>query len=144
MKIVICSSIHFVEKIRKVEMGLKERGHEVVIPHSINQFDVKNIEDDEKLRKIIQEKPNIKQELTIRHFDEIKGSDAILVVNDEKRGIPNYIGGATLSEMLFALYHDKKIFMLNPIPTHERISFYKDEIEGCQPIIINGNLDMVK
>ena len=132
------------EKIKEIEKGLKERGHDVVIPHSINEFSIKNHDDDEELRKMTNKDHSIKQRLTIRHFDEINNSDAILVVNEEKKGIPNYIGGATFSEMMFALYRGKKIFLLNPIPTHERIEFFRDEIEGIDPVVISGNLDLVK
>lgn len=35
MKIVICGSVNFPEKIREIEKGLKDRGHEVVVPYSI-------------------------------------------------------------------------------------------------------------
>lgn len=37
----------------------------------------------------------------------ICGSDAILVLNYDKKGIKNYIGGNTLMEMGFAHVHDK-------------------------------------
>jgi hypothetical protein len=66
------------------------------------------------------------------------------VVNVEKNGIPNYIGGATFAELMFAFYHKKKIFLLNPIPTHEKISPLRDEIECTRPIVINGNPDLIK
>jgi len=144
MKIVICSSIHFAEKIREIEKGLAGLGHDVVIPHSINEYNVKNHEDDDKLRKITANDHSIKQRFTRRHFNEIKDADAILVVNEEKRGIPNYIGGATLSEIMFAFYFSKKIFLLNPIPTDERLAFFRDEIEGVDPVVINGNLGLIE
>lgn len=144
MKIVICASIHFVEKIREIEKALKERGHDVLIPGSIEEFNVKNTADDDNLRELTNDDHSIKQRLTIKHFDKIDNADAILVINEKKRGIPNYVGGAVFAEMMFAMYKGKKIFLLNPIPDHEKIEFFKDEIEGTDPIIINGNLDLVK
>lgn len=73
------------------------------------------------------------------HYEEIKTSDAILVLNIDKNGIKNYIGGNTLMELGFAYVHNKKIFLLNPIPDMP----YKDEIEAVEPIVINGNLDLI-
>jgi hypothetical protein len=144
MKVVICGSVNFPEKIWEIEKQLKERRHEVVIPNSIIKYNLKTYEDAQKFKLSKHYVEEAKTELTKRHFDEIKNGDAILVVNVEKRDIPNYVGGATLAEIMFALYHDKKIFLLNPIPTDERLAFFRDEIEGAHPIIINGNLDMVK
>jgi hypothetical protein len=144
MKVVICGSLNFPDKIKEVEAGLKERGHEAVIPCTIWKNNITSFDDAQKLKESDEYLEKLKIERTKAHFDEIKNGDAILVVNVEKRGIPNYIGGATLSEIMFALYFDKKIFFLNPIPTHEKLAFFADEIEGSHPIIINGNLDLIK
>jgi len=73
------------------------------------------------------------------HYDEIVNSDAILVLNFDKDGIKNYIGGNTLMEIGFAYVHHKKIFLLNPIPNMK----YRDEIEATQPVILNGNLNLI-
>ena len=43
-------------------------------------------------------------------------------------------------EMGVAFYLHKKIFLLNPIP---EIS-YREEILGMKPIIINGDLSLIK
>ncbi len=144
MKIVICGSVNFPEKIREIEKQLLEMGHEVVIPYSIIKHNLKSYEDAQKIKDNKEFVKAIKPELTIRHFNEIKKADAILVVNVEKNGIPDYIGGATFAELMFAFYEKKKIFLLNPIPVHEKISILQDEIEGVHPIVINGNLDLIK
>ncbi|UCD07826.1 MAG: hypothetical protein JSW41_02575 [Candidatus Aenigmatarchaeota archaeon] len=144
MKIVICGSINFPEKIKEIEKQLVEKGHDVVIPYGVEKYDVKNYSEAESLKQKDDYVKNVKPELTIKHFDEIKNSDAILVVNVEKRGIPNYIGGATFAEIMFAFYHKKKIFLLNPIPTHEKTDFFREEIECTQPVVINGNLGLIK
>lgn len=144
MRITICGSVNFPERIREMEKGLRERGHEVVIPYSIIKDKLKGYEDAQKLKEgrdyISKEKPYMMR----RHLDEIKNSDAILVVNVEKKGIPNYIGGATFSEIIFASYLRKRIFLLNPIPTHEGFRPFRDEIEAVKPIVINGNLEAIK
>jgi hypothetical protein len=70
--------------------------------------------------------------------------DAVLVLNldKEKDGmiLKNYIGGATFLEMYDAFRLGKKIFLYNDIPE----GMLYDEIEGFNPIIINGNLDLIK
>jgi len=74
------------------------------------------------------------------HYNEIVGSDAVLVLNFDKNGIKNYIGGNTLMEIGFAYVNNKKIFLLSPIPDMN----YKDEIVACQPIVINNDLSLIK
>lgn len=74
------------------------------------------------------------------HYNEIIESDAVLVLNFDKNGIANYIGGNTLMELGFAHVHDKKIFLLNPIPKMA----YSEEIEAVQPIVLNGDLSLIK
>lgn len=70
--------------------------------------------------------------------------DAVLVLNYDKNKdgkiYKNYIGGATFLEMYDAFRLGKKIFLMNDIP--EGMLF--DEIEGFNPIILNGNIDLVK
>jgi len=80
-----------------------------------------------------------KEEAMKKHFDKVAWSDAILVLNYDKNGIKNYVGANTLMEMGLALYLNKKIYLLNPIP---EIS-YKEEILGMKPIIINGDLKKI-
>jgi hypothetical protein len=73
------------------------------------------------------------------HYNEILKNDAILVLNFDKNGIKNYIGGNTLIEMGQAYVNNKKIFLLNPVPDMQ----YKDEIVAVEPIVINGNLKLI-
>ena len=74
------------------------------------------------------------------HYNEIIKSDAVLVLNFDKNGIKNYIGGNTLMELGFAHVNNKKIFLLNPIPD----MMYTDEIKAVQPMVINHDLSLVK
>ena len=71
--------------------------------------------------------------------EKVNANDAILVLNLEKNGQQNYIGGATFLEIYMAFESGKKIFLYNPIPD----SFLADELLGMNPVIINGNLDMI-
>ncbi len=67
-------------------------------------------------------------------------SDCVLIVNQEKRGVKNYIGGNTFLEMGYAFALGKPIFVLNPLPELPYIT----EMNGMQPVIINGNLTKIK
>lgn len=76
-----------------------------------------------------------------QHYDHILESDAILIVNAEKRGIKNYIGGNVLMEMGMAYVNDKKIYFLNDLP--EGLS-YLDEIKAMDPICLSGDLTRIR
>ena len=78
----------------------------------------------------------------IREFwNAMQGADAVVVLNLDKHGIANYIGGNTFLEIGFAHILNQKIFLLNPIPD---IQFYKTEIEAMKPVILNGDLSLIK
>jgi len=79
-----------------------------------------------------------------RYWDFIKNSDAILVLNFEKKGIQNYIGGSTLMEMGFAYGFGKKIYLYNCVPERGERIHYVDEILDMDPIILNGSLEVFK
>jgi hypothetical protein len=73
-----------------------------------------------------------------QHYNHILKSDAILIINNDKKGSKNYIGGNCLMEMGVGLHLGKKIFILNPID--ETVN-YKEEILCMLPTIINGDLE---
>ena len=79
------------------------------------------------------------EDLIKRHYNLVKEADAILVLNEEKKGIKNYIGGNTFLEIGFAHILDKKIYLLNPIPEIA----YSDEIKAVSPIILYGDLTKI-
>ncbi len=74
------------------------------------------------------------------HYKNILASDAVLVVNEEKHDIKNYIGGNALIEMGQAYVNRKKIFLLNDLPTKVP---YSDEIEAMDPICLKGSLSNI-
>lgn len=143
MKIAICASLDFVPKIKDLSDRLIKLGHRVTIPQTAEMI----LNGEVTFDQIMKEKGNgeisnraIKQGSFKYYFEKIKEVDAILVLNFDKKGIKNYIGGNVFLEMGFAHVLDKKIFLLNALPD----IFYKDEIEVMQPIILNGDLDKIK
>ena len=142
MKITICGSVNFAKEMLRIAKELEAKGHEVVIPASINRLGIVDSKEADALKndreKYIKE---IKPGLTKEHFNKILDGDAILVVNIDKKGIKNYIGGATFSEIMLAFHGDKKIFYLNPVP--EEPKTFVDELETVSPIILNGDLEKI-
>ena len=140
MKIVICASVDFTYKIKEIADVLLKQEHRVKLPFYSQKILDGEVSLEEYLR-IKQKDGDIdfrkkaETDLIKRHFHLIKNSDAILVLNVDKDGVKNYIGGNTFLEMGFAYILDKKIFLLNEIPD---IS-YQDEVKAMQPIIINGD-----
>ncbi len=76
-----------------------------------------------------------------QHYKHILESDAIIIVNLEKKGVKNYIGGNCLMEIGMAYVNKKKIFLSNDIPTE---SAYLDELIAMDPICLHGDLNNIK
>jgi len=137
MKIVICASVAFSKEIVKTRLELEKLGHKVVIPENVAEYAAG------------QRRPETWQELATRkiegdlirgYFDEIKNSDAVSILNYEKKAINNYIGGNSFLEMGFAHVLKKPIFLLNPMPEMS----YTDELTAMKPIVIKGDLEKIK
>lgn len=145
MKIIICGSIDFTPKIKEVADVLSGQGHDIDIPFTSQRIingeltledflNEKNKNGDGAFRERALRK--IKDDVIKRYYNKISESDAILVLNLEKKGISNYIGGNTFLEMGFAHVLDKTIYLYNNIPD----LLYTDEINAMQPVILNGDL----
>ncbi len=136
MKIFMIASKHNYHRIEEIKIELEKKGHIITLP---NSFDDPFIEEKFKLESY-EKHQKFKAEMFLLQRKKVADNDAVLVMNFEKHGVPNYLGGATFLEMYEAFMQDKKIFMYNPIPT----GILKDEIEGFNPIIINGKLELIK
>lgn len=139
MKIVICGSSTFKEKMLEYRDKLSLLGHEPIV-HPDYELFVKG-EKQEIWSQISggEHYEAKKSQGYIKwYYNAIVDSEAILVLNFDKKGIKNYIGGNTLMEIGFAHVNNKKIFLLNEIP--EGIS-YVDEIKAMVDVVLNGNLD---
>ncbi len=129
--------MQFTEKMLEARDQLIKLGHDAFITDLHKALVGKTDEEKEKIK--LHQKYNMD---AIREFwKAMQSADAILVLNYDKSGIKNYIGGNTLMEIGFAHVLNQKIFLLNPIP---EIPYYKTEIEAVKPIIVNGNLSLIK
>ena len=136
MKIIICGSISAADDITKVQKQLAKRGHEVEIPQGVKFAHMRKLEGPAEEKAEVK----IKHDLIRGYYEKMKGYDAVLVVNPEKKSIPGYIGGNTLIEMAFAHILNKKLYCLYPLPDLS----YTSEIIAMQPIILNGKISAIK
>lgn len=137
MRIGVIGSMHFTENMLEARDALIKLGHSAFVTSLAAPHVGKNDEEKEILK--IHQKMH---EDAIREFWRLmQGADAVLVVNLDRKGIKNYIGGNTLMEMGFAHVLQQKIFLLNPIP---EIPFYKSEIEAMKPTIIYTDLSLIR
>ena len=148
MKITICSSVDFTPGIIELKKDLENLGHSVNIPYFTQMIIDGELTFDEYMRAKENGDIDLRQKQPVdmikRYWDFIKDSDAILVLNLEKKGIQGYIGGSTLMEMGFAYGQGKKIFLYNPIPKRSERMHYVDEIIDMEPNVISGDLLMIK
>ncbi len=137
MRIGIIGSMQFTEKMLDVRDKLRRLGHDAFVTNLHKAFVGKSDEEKEKIK--LHQKYHMD---AIREFwREMQDADAVLVLNLDKNGIKNYIGGNTLMEIGFAHVLNQKIFLWNPIPN---IPYYKTEIEAVKPIIINRDLSRIQ
>lgn len=128
--------MQYTEKMLEARDELIKLGHNAFVTNLATPFIGKSDEEKEVIK--IYEKNNND---AIREFWRLmQGADAVLVMNFDKHGVKNYIGGNTLMEIGFAHVLNQKIFLYNPIPD---IPYYKSEIEAVKPMIINGDLSKI-
>lgn len=136
MRIFIICSKAFYKDTEPIKKTLEEMGHTIELPNSYYEKDAEQKSWDlgEK------EHAEFKARMFRMSKERIATMDAVLTLNFDKNGKKNYIGGATFLELYEAFMANKKIYLYNNIP--EGMLF--DEISGFSPIIINGNLNLVK
>jgi len=134
MKILLICSKAFYDKLFLYKNELKKLGHEVFMP---NCYDAPETE--AKYRGT-SEHAKWKASM-IKHSEEvINNMDAVLVLNFDKNGYKNYIGGATFLEIYDAFRLEKKIFFINDLPE----GMLKDELIGFNGMVINDDLSKIR
>ena len=128
---------------KKVELSekLRELGHEPVIhPHYVEWVKEGKTNIYEGISKEEHAQVKVDNDYIKWYYNAIVGSDAVLLVNLEKNGKKNYVGGNAFLEIGFAYVNDKKIFIYNELPED---SDFIDEIVAMQPIVLNGDLSKI-
>lgn len=125
------------QKMVQIRDELLKFKHEVILPRHAQEYAL-CINKIETMGDSVKNK--IEKDLIRDYFKEISGTEAVLIVNIDKNGIKDYIGGNAFLEMGFAHVLNKKIFLLNAIPQ----MIYTDEIMAMQPIELKGDLLKIK
>jgi len=142
MKIYVLGSNSFMKEMVDTKNALCKVGFDGFIhPHYEELVRGERPGDMERLRN--GERAAIKREYDYfrEHYRHILQSDSVLIVNGEKRGIENYIGGNVLIEMGQAYVNDKRIFFLYGMPSGLT---YQDEIEAMDPIPLHGDVSGIR
>ena len=140
MKITICGSVKFADRLVDIYRQLEKLGHKPVMHEDM--FGIADGTAKELIDGIDLDHSEVKKKHNFIKlwYNLICGSDAILVCNFDKNNIKNYVGGNTLMEIGFAHVSDKKIFLLQTIP---EVS-YKDEIKAMCDVVLDGDLSKIK
>ncbi|MCC6520517.1 hypothetical protein IT403_00835 [Candidatus Nomurabacteria bacterium] len=136
MKIFICASKHLYHHIPEIKTSLEEQGHVITLPNSYDN----PAREQEKKNISPEEHKKWKQEMIRLQKEKVADNDAILVLNMNKNGQENYIGGATFLEIYMAFELGKKVFLFNPIPE----TSMKDELLAMVTLVINGDLSLAQ
>jgi len=140
MIITICSSASFYRQAVDVQAELERAGYTVIIPENAELMKQRNDFEVTHYKTWFEDAKDYHKKATLmrHHFQEVKKADAILVLNYEKHGVPNYIGGNVLMEMSLAFYLNKPIYVLNEIPEE---SSFLEEIVGLGSIPLHGKIE---
>lgn len=128
--IVISGSMDFFEHMERCKSSLEYKGFKGILPED---DDWENIKPDEIT--------DYKRSASMKHFESIANNNtyAVLVVNNTKRGIENYIGANTFAEIAIAFYFGKKIYLLNDI-----YQPFSDELLAWRAIPLKGNINKIE
>jgi hypothetical protein len=136
VKIGVAGSMQFTEQMVAVCESLKKLGHEPFMSKFKDAYLGKSDEEKEVIK--LDHKFNYD---AIREFwKPMQDADALIVVNLDKHGIKNYIGGNAFLEMGFAHVLNQRIFLLHPLPD---MPYYGTEIAAMNPVILNGDLKKI-
>ena len=136
MKIALCHSMQMAEKAKEVQNWFEREGHKA-FPSGFNEKFI-GLSDEEKEKLKLQQKYEV--DAMREHWEVIKNSDVVLVLNYKKNDIPGYIGGNSFLEMGWTYILEKPIYLLNPIP---KMPYYETEIIAMKPVVIYGDLSKV-
>ncbi len=137
--IALCTSLSFYKDLFDIEKQLRMHGYKVIVPKTAKEMRrTGNFDVSQHKTWYQNEKHYIKKKaLMDDHFDKIIKSDAILVINNEKKGIKGYIGGNVLMEITVAYMQKIPIYLWNEI---DNSSPFEEEIKAINCIFLNQDL----
>lgn len=121
-QIVLCSSKKFATETFEIAKKLKELGFNPIIPQEFLKEMEKNAASRLHFSKIIDDR-----------------TDCLLIINENKNGVDNYIGANVFAEIAFGFYYNKPIYLLNDIYPP-----YEEELIGWNTIPLKGDLTKIK
>lgn len=136
MKVFLVGSKSSFGKVPSIKEELQRFGHTVSVPAGFDT-PTKEVETKAAGREAF---VAFKTQMFKEQIEKVGATDAILVLNFEKNGQQNYIGGATFLEVFKAWELGKKIFFYNPLPE----GILHDELLGMSPIVVNGSLALIQ
>lgn len=146
MKLALCGSIAFYEKMKLVQKELQDLGHDVVVPPSAHQKANGEMVDQQEFYTTRHTAGaneawvwDVKNRAMLGYFQKVAWSDAIVVLNYDKNNISGYVGANTLMEMGLALYLHKPIYLLKSVPQMS----YTEEILGMKPTVVSEDLTKI-
>lgn len=128
--------MQFSDKMIEIAAALKELGHQPHVSSFVDSYAGKSDAEIEALKL----KDKYENDAIREYWEPMQDSDALLVLNYDKHGIKNYIGGNAFLEMGFAHVLNQKIFLMNPIP---EMPYYGTEIIAMKPVVIDGDLSKI-
>ena len=130
----------FAKKMSEAENKLKKLGHVVFLPVDINiHLADSALNDDLEVNY----KHCVENDTIRKCFDLIAESDAVLVLNLNKKGAKGYIGVSALMEIGLAYYLGKKIFLFNKLPNYNNVR-WAHEVAIMRPVVLNGDFGKIK
>jgi len=136
MKIGVIGSMHFTERMIEARDALIAKGHDAFVTTLAPPF--VGLSDEKKQARKIEDQ--MERDAIREFWGLMQGADAVLVMNFDRHGIKNYIGGNTLLEMGFAHVLGQKIFLFNSLPD---IPYYHSEMVAMRPVVLKGDLSLI-
>lgn len=140
--ITICSSANFYKHVAEIADELEKWGYKTLIPHNAHKMRESGNYDVDHYKTWYENPDDFdkKRDYMDKHLREVERADAILLVNDEKKGVKGYIGPNGLIEMAVAYYLNKPIYVLNSVAKENNAY---EEVLGMGCIILDGDLKKI-
>ena len=131
-KLIVCGSMKHYERMKELQKELIDNGIYTVVPEDEGQLPANMSEE---------EFNEFKKRVSRDYLKKIrsKGTYAVLVLNEEKNVIENYIGANTFVEIAVAFSWGRKIYLYNDI-----YEPYKDELVSWNAVSIHKDISLIK